>query len=156
MALKTERPRKKLFAVASGGGHWVQLLRLSEAFKECEIVFVTVNEAYRADVKGHRFYVVPDGTRKTPLRLIFTTLKLFCIICKERPDALISTGAAPGYLALRIARLFGTRTTWLDSIANIEHLSMSGTLAGRYADLWLTQWPHLAKQNGPQFKGAVL
>ncbi len=156
MPPRTKRPRKKLFAVASGGGHWVQLLRLHEAFSDCEIVFVTVNEAYRADVNGHKFYAVPDGTRKTPMRLMFTALKLFWIVCIERPDALISTGAAPGYLALRIARLFGARTIWLDSIANIEHLSMSGAMAGRYADLWLTQWPHLTKQGGPQFKGAVL
>jgi UDP-N-acetylglucosamine:LPS N-acetylglucosamine transferase len=156
MPLRRERPRKKLFAVASGGGHWVQLLRLSEAFSDCDIVFITVNKAYRADVKGHGFYTVTDGTRKTPMRLILTALKLFWIICIERPDALISTGAAPGYLALRIARLFGARTMWLDSIANIEHLSMSGAMAGRYADLWLTQWRHLAMQNGPRFKGAVL
>jgi hypothetical protein len=31
-----------------------------------------------------------------------------------------------GYLALQIATLFGARTLWLDGIANIEHLSMSG------------------------------
>jgi UDP-N-acetylglucosamine:LPS N-acetylglucosamine transferase len=156
MPVRNDRPRKKLLAVASGGGHWVQLLRLSEAFSDCEMVFVTVNEAYRTDVNGHKFYSVPDGTRKTPIRLIFTTLKLFWITCIERPDALISTGAAPGYLALRIARLFGARTTWIDSIANIDHLSMSGSMAGRYADLWLTQWPHLARECGPQFRGAVL
>ena len=35
-------------AVASGGGHWVQLLRLTPAFVDLDLVFVTVNEAYRS------------------------------------------------------------------------------------------------------------
>jgi exopolysaccharide biosynthesis glucuronosyltransferase PssD len=74
----------------------------------------------------------------------------------ERPDVVISTGAAPGYIAIRLGKLLGAKTVWLDSIANVEHLSMSGALVGRYADLWLTQWPHLEKEDGPRFKGAVL
>jgi hypothetical protein len=41
-------------------------------------------------------------------------------------------------------------------MANIEDLSMSGARAGRYADLWLTQWPHLAKAEGPYYGGSVL
>ena len=32
----------------------------------------------------------------------------------------------------------------------------SGQKIGRHADLWLTQWPHLARPEGPFFKGAVL
>ena len=69
---------------------------------------------------------------------------------------IVSTGAAPGYIAIRLGKLFGARSVWVDSIANPEQLSMSGAMAGRYADLWLTQWPHLAKRDGPYYRGAVL
>jgi hypothetical protein len=31
-----------------------------------------------------------------------------------------------------------------------------GERLGRHADLWLTQWPHLATPSGPVFAGAVL
>jgi UDP-N-acetylglucosamine:LPS N-acetylglucosamine transferase len=147
---------KKLLAVASGGGHWVQLLRLKPAFEEFEVVFVTVQEAYRADVEGHKFYSVPDATRRTKIRLIRTALELFWIVYKERPDVVISTGAAPGFFAILGGKWLGASTIWVDSIANVEKLSMSGQLAGRHAHLWLTQWPHLAKNEGPQFRGAVL
>lgn len=68
----------------------------------------------------------------------------------------LSTGAAPGYIAVRLGKLIGAKTIWIDSIANVEHLSMAGELAGQHADLWLTQWPHLAKADGPHFHGAVL
>ena len=74
----------------------------------------------------------------------------------EKPDIVITTGAAPGYLALRLARLIHARTVWLDSIANVDQLSLSGLKVGRYADLWLTQWPHLAKPEGPHYAGSVL
>jgi len=156
MPISLQQNRKRLLAVASGGGHWIQLLRLLPAFVDCEVVFATVHKAYCADVHGYKFYSVPDATRRTKIRLIRAALKLFCIICKERPDVVISTGAAPGYIAIRIAKLIGAKTIWLDSIANAEQLSMSGTMAGRHTDLWLTQWADLARESGPHFRGAVL
>jgi UDP-N-acetylglucosamine:LPS N-acetylglucosamine transferase len=156
MLVSPKRKRKKLLAVASGGGHWVQLLRLGPAFIECEVVFVTVDQAYGADVHGYKFYSISDATRQTLIRLVWATLELLWIVCKERPDLVISTGAAPGYIAIRLGKLFGARSVWVDSIANAEELSMSGAMAGRCADLWLTQWPHLAKQGGPHYRGAVL
>ncbi|MGH6877321.1 MAG: UDP-N-acetylglucosamine--LPS N-acetylglucosamine transferase [Rhizomicrobium sp.] len=148
--------RKKVLAVASGGGHWVQLLRLRPAFLGSDVVFVSVNHAYQADVENSKFYRVLDATRWTKLRFIFSVLQIFFVLCKERPNIVISTGAAPGYAAIRIGKFFGARTIWIDSIANVEHLSMSGAMAGRHADLWLTQWSHLQQQDGPHFKGAVL
>ncbi|WP_409241648.1 UDP-N-acetylglucosamine--LPS N-acetylglucosamine transferase [Bradyrhizobium sp. CB1015] len=150
------RHRPKLLAVSSGGGHWVQLLRIKDAFEGCEVVFVTVHESYRAQVAGHKFHVVNDANRWTKIRLLRTARSLARIIWSERPDIVISTGAAPGYLALRLGRIMGARTVWLDSIANVEHLSMSGFRIGRSADLWLTQWPHLARPDGPHYEGAVL
>jgi len=146
----------KVLAVASGGGHWVQLLRLRPAFWASEVVYVSVNNAYRADVAGNRFYRVSDATRWSKLRLVRSALQILLILLRERPDVVVSTGAAPGYFAIRIGKLIGARTIWLDSIANVESLSMSGALVERYADLWLTQWTHLAQENGPRFKGAVL
>jgi hypothetical protein len=34
--------KKKILAVASGGGHWVELIRLSPAFEGHVVVFATV------------------------------------------------------------------------------------------------------------------
>ncbi|MCE4225055.1 UDP-N-acetylglucosamine--LPS N-acetylglucosamine transferase [Methylobacterium sp. C25] len=156
MSSKSVESRTKIMAVASGGGHWVQLLRICKAFDECEVVFVTVHEAYRSQVGRSEFYSVRDANRRQPLRLLMTAWQLLGIIRKERPQVIVSTGAAPGYLALRFARLIGARTIWLESIANAEHLSMSGRKIGPYADLWLTQWPALARPEGPVYAGSVL
>lgn len=134
----------------------MQLLRLAPAFDSCDVAFVTVNRAYRSQVSGHRFYAVNDATRWNKLALIKMTLALAFIMIKERPDVVVSTGAAPGYVALRIGRFIRARTIWLDSVANVERLSMSGEKMGPYADLWLTQWQHLATPNGPRCLGSVL
>ena len=157
LGLGTDRNRKqRVLAVASGGGHWVQLLRVVPAIAEQDVAFVTVDVSYRTQVAGHRFYTVPDATRWNKLRMVRMSLKLMWILLREWPDVVISTGAAPGFFALRAGHLFGARTVWIDSIANVERMSLSGQKIGPYATLWLTQWPHLARQEGPHYAGAVL
>jgi len=156
MPLSANRRRTKVLAVASGGGHWIQLLRLVPAFVDTDLVFVGVDASYRSQVAEYRFYSVSDGTRWDKFGLTKAALKLTWINWKERPDVVVSTGAAPGYLAICLGKLFGARTIWLDSIANVECLSMSGTIAGRFADLWLTQWLQLEKPEGPFYRGSVL
>jgi UDP-N-acetylglucosamine:LPS N-acetylglucosamine transferase len=148
--------KPKLLAIASGGGHWVQLLRLLPAFDGSDVAFVTVNDAYRSQVPNHRFYSITDATRWNKLKLVSMALHLAWIVLKERPDVAISTGAAPGYVGLRLARMLGAKIVWIDSIANVEELSLSGKRIGRYAHLWLTQWPHLAQPAGPRYYGGVL
>lgn len=142
--------------MASGGGHWVQLLRLRPAFEGCLVTYVTVGRAYASDVPGCRLRVVNDATRWNKIRLVMMGLRLAWIILLERPDVVVSTGAAPGYFAIRLGRLLGARTIWLDSIANVEQVSMTGQLVGRHAGLWLTQWEHLAREDGPRCAGAVV
>lgn len=142
--------RKNILAVASGGGHWVQLLRLRPAFEGRRVAFVTVRDSYKADVgEGVPFYVINDATRWDKIGLATMCLRLLWIILRERPGVIISTGAAPGYFAIRFGKLLGARTIWLDSIANVEQMSMTGCLVRRHADLWLTQWQHLAGPDAP-------
>jgi hypothetical protein len=88
--------------------------------------------------------------------MLTCALQIAWILMKESPEVVISTGAAPGYFAVVLGRLFGARTIWVDSIANADHISMAGVRVGRHADLWLTQWPHLSRPDGPHYGGAVL
>lgn len=156
METNKHRQRPKVLALSSGGGHWVQLLRLRPAFEGCDLIFATVKEGYRSQVNGAEFRVIPDANRWNKFALLRTCWAIFHLIRREKPNVVISTGAAPGYFAIRIGNLFGARTIWVDSVANVEELSMSGRKAGPHADLWLTQWAHLARDPGPLFLGSVL
>lgn len=146
----------KVLAISSGGGHWVELMRVTPAFAGNDMVYVTVSDEYQRDVPGARFWRINDATQWNKLGLLKMALRILWILLRERPDVVVSTGAAPGYFGLRIGKMLGARTIWLDSIANVEQLSMSGERVGKYADLWLTQWEHLAVDDGPSFRGAVL
>jgi UDP-N-acetylglucosamine:LPS N-acetylglucosamine transferase len=148
--------RTKVLAISSGGGHWVQLLRLRPAFVDCDVTFVTVKEAYRSDVGDASFCVIPDANRWAKVRLVRTAFSVLRLLLRERPDVVISTGASPGYFALLFGKKLSARTIWVDSMANVEELSMSGRFVRRHADLWLTQWPHLMNAAGPHFMGSVM
>jgi UDP-N-acetylglucosamine:LPS N-acetylglucosamine transferase len=147
---------KKIMLVSSSGGHWVQLNRLLSAFEDCEKIFVTTESKYRSAVGNNQFLLVPDANRWNKLRIFWLMLIVLKHMLAVRPDVIVSTGAAPGFFAIFFGKKLGAKTIWLDSIANVDELSMSGRMAGKYSDLWLTQWKHLAKPGGPQYVGAVL
>ncbi len=153
---KTSRRSQRVLAVASGGGHWVQLLRLRPAFAGAAVAYATVNASSRNDIAAARFYRIPDANRSQKLRLLLLIVRLAFVVLRVRPHVIVTTGAAPGYIAIRLGRIFGARTVFLDSMANAEKLSLSAHLAERHADLLLTQWEHLAKAGGPQYRGSVV
>ncbi len=157
--------RPRVLALSSTGGHWVQLLRLAPAFDGCELHYATtVAESRDQALAAARarnqpapgFHLFTDANRWQKLRLLRQALELAAILLRVRPHVLVTTGAAPGYVAIRLGRLLGARTVWIDSVANVEELSLTGQLAGPHAHLWLTQWPELARPGGPQFLGSVL
>ena len=142
----------KVLAVGSAGGHWTQLMRLLPALDQHDVALISTMD----QGVGKRFYRVLDANQREKWAMVKMMIQVFLVVLRERPHVVISTGAAPGYMALRFGRLFGARTIWVDSFANVDQLSMAGRLAGPHADLWLTQWAHLAKPGGPEFIGAVI
>ena len=153
--MKTKK-RPKILALASGGGHWIQLLRLRPAFAGAKVTYATVNRDSEDDVAGARFYVFPDANRDRKFALVLQILKIAWIVFRVRPDVVITTGASCGYVAVRFAHLLGARTLFMDSVANAEKMSLSAQLAQRHVNMLLTQWPHLADPDGPRYFGSVI
>lgn len=145
--------------MSSGGGHWIELLRLAPAFDQASVTFVTVVPSYRSDLDGidaAGFWCITDVTRWNKLKWVWCAVQIIWILLQVRPDVIVSTGALPGYLACRMGKLLGAKVVWIDSIANVDELSLSGRAIGRHADHWFTQWPHLSGPGGPKYAGAVL
>jgi UDP-N-acetylglucosamine:LPS N-acetylglucosamine transferase len=146
----------RILAVSSGGGHWVQLLRLRPAFDGAEVHYATVDASSAVMVAPAPCYIYPDANKETKLLLILAALRLLVIVLQVRPDVVISTGAAGGYLAIRFARLIGARTIFIDSIANARKLSVTAQMCKGVADHVMSQWPAVARDSGTGFWGAVL
>lgn len=134
----------KIIGIASVGGHWIQLLRITVAFKDEEIVFVSTNRDFACMVPGRKFYHIAEASRWNKAELLRSFWHAFNIVSKEKPDLIVTTGAAPGLMGLMAGWLLGVRTVWIDSIANVEKISLSGRIASRFADRVYTQWPELA------------
>jgi len=149
--LKHKR-KKKVLAVASKGGHSIQLMRLKPVLDQYDTSYVSSQHYDGMD----NFTRVTDANRNSKFRLMLLFFQVLWIVIRKRPNIVISSGAAPGYFTVLCGKLLGAKTIWIDSIANAEELSMSGQRAGKFADLWLTQWPEVAHENGPKYGGRVL
>ncbi|RDC54273.1 oligosaccharide biosynthesis protein Alg14 [Pedobacter chinensis] len=146
----------KLLAVASIGGHWVQLLRIvSPDNAEISVTYLSTHPKCAIMVEGQKFYAITDFSRWNFYKLIPTFFKALKIIQKERPNIVVSTGAAPGLVVLLAAKLLGKKTVWIDSIANVQHLSLSGNIASRFVTRTFTQWESL-KTHKILYAGNVL
>lgn len=147
---------KKIIAIASGGGHWQQLMLMRDAFEGAETLYLTTISGLPKQFGATPSRIVPDCNRNEMLAVLRTSLSIFVVMMKIRPHVVISTGALPGVIGLTLGRLFGARTIWIDSVANAETMSMSGKLARRVSHLWLTQWMHVAEKTGAEYAGGVL
>src|SRR5450755_1970169 len=107
--------QQRVLAVASSGGHWIQLRRLAPAFEGQDVAYLTTDAGHRSEVGAARFYAVNDANRWNKLALARCALRVLWVLLRERPTVVVSTGAAPGYLAIRCSRLLGARTVWIDS-----------------------------------------
>ncbi len=132
----------RVLAIASSGGHWMQLRRMASAFPE-STVWVSTDEGLAADVAPSSFHAVPDANRWNKIALVRSALSILWVALRVRPTHVVTTGAAPGWFMIVFTRMLGAKTLWIDSIANAEELSLSGVKARRWAHEVWTQWPEL-------------
>lgn len=146
-----------VLAIASIGGHWIQLLRLMPLFNVStnDVTFISTWANVEKMVDGHRYYAVPDANRHNKFNLLRCGFAVFSIIFSSRPQVIITTGAAPGLFGILAGRILGIKTVWIDSIANVEKLSLSGHIALKVADRVYTQWEHLSNRK-VVFAGNIL
>ena len=149
--------RPRVLAIASGGGHWAQLLRLRPAFEGCDVSYASTIRGHADQVAPCRYFLVPEASRWSRLRAARCAGSVLWLLARVRPDVVVTVGALPGFFAVCFGKtVFRSRTIFMDSIANADELSMSGERSGRFADVWLTQWEHLARADGPSYAGSVL
>jgi Oligosaccharide biosynthesis protein Alg14 like len=148
--------KPRVLALASGGGHWQELLRLRPAFAGCDVAYVSMFENYRETLSGERYYTVPDASRFNVTAFFPVFLRALRIFFREFPDVIVTTGSAPMLAFIILGRLSFRRTLWIDSIANSEHLSSSGRMARFLAHKCISQWPEVAEREGVEYWGRVL
>lgn len=149
--------KQKILAIASPGGHWIQLNKICNAMESrFDIVYATPTAQYGSANSQRKVHNITDASADSKLKLIPLAFQLLMIMLKERPTAIISTGAAPGAIAVLIAKFLPIKTIWVDSIANVAKLSRSGEMVKKHANLVITQWEPLSDGKTIQYKGSIL
>lgn len=144
----------RVIGVSSPGSRWAELNAIVRALGSSEPILVQASS--RFDAQTTQIARVSDFSIFSIWKLPVCAWQLFWLMARHRPQMVISTGAAPGVLALAIGRLWGARCVWVESLTSTENMSLSGSMAGWFAHLWLTQWPEIARPRGPHFKGSLL
>jgi UDP-N-acetylglucosamine:LPS N-acetylglucosamine transferase len=154
----TMEKKLKICLAASAGGHLTQLLKLARCWAEYDAIFVTTGEAVAGELaKRGVVYVVGECNRSMLFKTVCVFLRCVKIVLKERPDVILSTGAATGCMLCFLGKLRGAKVVWMDSITNTEKLSLSGRMVRHIADLFLVQWPQLvAKYKNVEYVGSVI
>lgn len=154
----------KLLVAASAGGHLNDLQSLVERAPEMwpaqPSVYVTTAEVRASELRarGVPVYVVREADRRTPISAIVTAAQTLRVIWREKPDAIVTTGAMPMAIMCVWARLLtGTKIVWVDCLSQCDTLSLSGRSIRRLAHLTLTQWPEVEKRfRHVEYAGEVL
>lgn len=150
--------KQKVLAIASPGGHWIQLNKICNPLEgRFDVVYVTPGTQYSSKSNNSRKVLnITDASATSKSKLIPLAFQLLWIFIKERPTTIISTGAAPGAIAFLLAKLLPIKTIWVDSIANTAEISRSGRMVKNHADLVVTQWEALSDGKDIIYQGSIL
>lgn len=134
----------KLALVCSGGGHFLELYRLKPVWEKHSHFWVTFKgEDTRELLADERVYFAYRPTNRHLPNLLRNFRLAFHVLARERPKVLISTGAGLSVPFLYAARFFGIRTIYIESLARVADLSLSGRLVYPVVDRFYVQWPEL-------------
>lgn len=135
-----------------------QLLKLAESWEGRQTFYMTtLSSIWSVQEKQARVYVVGECNREHLVRVIVVLFKCMRVILRERPDVVISTGAAVGCIVCFLGKLLGAKIVWIDSITNVDQISLSGRMVRHIADLFLVQWPELVeKYKNVEYVGEIV
>jgi UDP-N-acetylglucosamine--N-acetylmuramyl-(pentapeptide) pyrophosphoryl-undecaprenol N-acetylglucosamine transferase len=117
--------------VASNGGHLKQLYRLHRHFGDLRppyrwVTFDTPQA--RSMLKAERVDYVPHVGGRDPINVLRNVRHANSIICKHRPDAMVSTGSAIALPFFSVGRARGVSCHFVESAARMQGPSLTGRL----------------------------
>lgn len=138
---------KKICFVCSSGGHFDEMTHVRQKLTEIESFVIT--ESTGADTLGAKdTYLVSTLTRKDLFwlfKLIGLFLRGILILRKEKPSMLVSFGAMVTFPFCLAGKILGINVVFVESIARVYSLSLTGRLVYPFADLFVVQWEELLK-----------
>ena len=136
----------KICFVGSSGGHLAHLYMLKPFWKNKERFWVTFDkEDARSLLKDEKMYSVYYPSNRSIKALLINTWRALRILPKEKPDLIISSGAAPAIPFFWIGKLMGEKTVYIEVFDRIDAATIAGKLCYPVTDLFIVEWEEMKK-----------
>ena len=146
MKEKKKNNELKICLVGSSGGHLTHLYMLKDFFKDKNRFWVTFNkEDANSVLKDEIKYYCYYPTNRNIKNLIKNTFLAIKVLKKEKPDLIISSGAAVAVPFFYIGKLFGAKLVYIEVFDRINKATMTGKLVYPITDKFIVQWEEMKK-----------
>lgn len=136
----------KVCFVTSSGGHLTHLMQLNDWWKDKERFWVTFDKPDANSIlKNEKKYWCYYPTNRNIKNLIKNTFLAIKILKKERPNLIVSTGAAPAIPFFYLGKLFGAKVVYIEVYDRIDKPTITGKVVYPISDLFILQWEEQRK-----------
>lgn len=134
----------KVCLVGSSGGHLTHLYMLKPFWQDKDRFWVTFDKAdARSILAGENMIPCHYPTNRNLKNLIRNTFLAWKVLRKEKPDVIISSGAAVAVPFFYLGKLFGAKTVYIEVFDRIDGPTLTGKLVHPIADLFIVQWEEM-------------
>jgi UDP-N-acetylglucosamine:LPS N-acetylglucosamine transferase len=138
--------RKKIALVGSSGGHLTHLYLLKPFWEEHERFWVTFDkEDARSILLKEHWYSCYFPTNRNAKNLIRNTILAWKVLKKEKPDIIISSGAAVAVPFFYLGKLLRAKTIYIEIFDRINTPTMTGRLVYPVTDKFVVQWEEMKR-----------
>lgn len=136
----------KICLVGSSGGHLTHLYMLKPFWKNKERFWVTFDkEDARSLLKDEKVYGCYFPTNRNIKNLIRNMGVAWKVLRREKPDLLISSGAAVAVPFFYLGKLMGKKLIYIEVYDRIDKPTLTGRLVYPIADCFIVQWEEQKK-----------
>jgi len=136
----------KIALVSSSGGHLNHLYLLKPFWENKKRVWVTFDkEDARCLLKGEKIYYCHYPTNRNLKNLIRNTKIAWQVLKKEKPDIVISTGAAIAVPFFYLGKLMGKKLIYIEVYDRMNKSTMTGRMVYPVTDQFVVQWEEMKK-----------
>lgn len=133
---------RKTCLIYSSGGHYAEIKRALSGieFTNAYHVTFTIDErSLQVDNVARRFFITHP--RRNVLRTLKNAWESLCLLLRERPHFIISTGADVTVPTLILGKiLFRCTIVFIESAGDITP-TLTGRIVYPFCDLFIVQWP---------------
>lgn len=136
----------KVCLVGSSGGHLTHLYMLKPFWENKERFWVTFDkEDARSLLKGEKMYPCYFPTNRNLWNLIRNTGLAIKILHKEKPDLIISSGAAVAVPFFWLGKLYGAKLIYIEVFDRIDKPTMTGKMVYPIVNTFVVEWEEMKK-----------